>query len=138
MSRGFLIFAQNNEEIDYGRLSLICALMIKRNLKENRVCLATDSSTLEWVKRNYGDLFEQAIDDVVFVHDQTNNQKKAFNDSVSTTKILTWRNQSRSSAYDLSPYDETVVLDSDYLVQDSAFDLVWGNDENILINKDIT
>lgn len=137
MSRGFLIYALNNEEIDYGQMALVCAAMIKNHLKINRVCLATDQSTLNWVKSNYGELFERMIDDVVLLHSSTNDQKKAFKDSASTTKILSWKNQSRASAYELSPYDETVVLDSDFLVQDPSFDLVWGNDESVMINKDI-
>lgn len=137
MSKGFLIYALNNEEIDYGRMALVCAMMIKYHLKVNQVCLATDQSTLDWVKANYGELFNKVIDDVALIARTSTDQKKAFRDSTSTTKVLSWKNQSRSSAYELSPYEETVVLDSDFLVQDSMFDLVWGNDESILINKDI-
>ncbi len=40
-----------------------------------------------------------------------------------------WKNFGRASSYELSPYDETLVIDVDYVVQDSSllkiFDLPW-------------
>jgi hypothetical protein len=65
------------------------------------------------------------------------NAMRNFRDSASTTKNLTWLNSTRSSAYELSPFDETIMIDSDVLVQDKMFDLVWDNDEDILINRDV-
>jgi hypothetical protein len=139
MSKGFLIYAHNNEEIDYGKLALCCALMIKRNLKVNNTCLVTDQGTLDYLKASQPpELVKKAFDYIRVVNYQSAtaaSKQKKFLDTKSTVKSLSWHNGSRATAYELSPFDETIVLDSDVLVQDSSFDLVWGNDEDLMINK---
>jgi hypothetical protein len=39
--------------------------------------------------------------------------------SVDSGKFEQWNNSGRSMAYDLSPYDQTILLDSDYLIFDN-------------------
>lgn len=39
---------------------------------------------------------------------------------VTTGRFVEWKNRGRSQAYDLSPYDETLLLDADYLVLDDT------------------
>lgn len=137
-TKGFLIYAHNNEEVDYGKLAICCALMIKRNLKVNATCLVTDQGTLDWMRSSN----EEALIDYAFDHIQVidyatatyHSKKKNFLDTSSTSKLLSWHNGSRNTAYELSPFDETVILDSDVLVQDKMFDLVWENDEDLMIN----
>ena len=138
MSKGFLIYAHNNEEIDYGKVALVCALMIKANLNTNATCLVTDEGTIGWLRTSMGDeMVDYAFDHIkILSYEQATggSLKKKFLDTKSTSKTLSWHNGSRSSAYDLTPFDETIILDSDVLVQDTTFDLVWGNDEDIMIN----
>lgn len=140
-SKGFLIYAHNNEEIDYGKIALCCSLMIKANLRNHQVCLVTDQGTIDWLTSSLGsDLVEYAFDHVKVVgYDdfQNKDNQKRFLDTNSTAKVLTWHNGSRSSAYELSPFDETVIIDSDLLVQDRSLDLVWGNCEDVMINRDV-
>lgn len=139
-SRGFLIYAHNNEEIDYGKIALCASLMIKKQLRENAVCLATDQGTYDWLVDSMGkELVDYAFEHVkILAWDQyqVDAKKRKFLDTSSTARELTWYNGSRSNAYELSPFDETILLDCDVLVQDRTFDAVWGNDEDVLINKD--
>ncbi len=138
-TKGFLIYAHNNEEIDYGKIAVCCATMLKAHLKENKTCLVTDEGTLSYLKSSMGeDVISKAFDHIKVLDwtYQKSASPRRFLDTLSTKKSLTWYNGSRSSAYDLSPFDETIILDSDYLVQDSTFDLVWGNDEEVLINRE--
>jgi hypothetical protein len=48
---------------------------------------------------------------------------------VDTGLTVEWKNVGRNSAYKLSPYDETLVIDVDYVVQDDSlldiFDISW-------------
>jgi hypothetical protein len=138
MSKGFLIYAHNNEEVDYGKFAICCALMIKRNLKVNNTCLITDQGTMDWLSRNQTpELIAAAFDHIKIVNYATSHggsKQKKFLDTSHTSKMLSWHNGSRNTAYDLTPFDETIILDCDVLVQDSSFDLVWNNDEDIMIN----
>ena len=139
ISRGFLIYAHNNEEIDYGKLALTCALMIKANAIEKAVCLVTDQGTLDWLIKSVGrEKVDYAFDHIrLLTHDEytASATRKRFLDTSSTSKILSWFNGGRSSAYEISPFDETIMIDSDLLVQDTSLDLAWGNDEDVMINK---
>lgn len=137
-SRGFLMFAHNNEEIDYGKLALVAALMIKKNLKINKVCLISDQGTYDYlVQTQTLDLVNQAFDDIILVERDysTTPSQRIFRDTQYTEKNLTWYNGTRSDAYSITPYDETILIDTDVLVQDGMFDLVWDLEENIIINK---
>lgn len=140
-TKGFLIFAHNNEEVDYGKLALVCSLMLKSKLKHSDVCLVTDQGTIDWLRQSMGEeMVSYAFQHIeVLSYDvvKAKNAMRNFRDSASTTKSLTWLNSTRSSAYELSPFDETIMIDSDVLVQDNSFDLVWENDEDILINRDV-
>jgi hypothetical protein len=141
MSKGFLIFAHNNEEVDYGKIAVCCSLMLKAHCKNNDVCLVTDQGTIDWLKQSLGsDMVNYAFQHVRVLDYKVVKAIQAqrrFRDSMSTEKSLTWLNSTRSSAYEMSPFDETIMIDSDLLVQDNSFDLVWGNDEDILINRDV-
>lgn len=49
---------------------------------------------------------------------------------VDSGEFVEWKNMGRNSAYDLSPYDETLVIDADYLIQDTdllkIFESPWN------------
>lgn len=138
MSRGFLIFANNNEQIDYGTIALSNALMVRANSTVKNVSLVTDQGTKEWLLSKHGEQFISDVFDQVIVAGYTpENQNRNFKDTNSTTKELKWNNFGRSNAYDLSPYDETVVLDADYLIMDRTLDHVWGSLSEFMINKEV-
>jgi hypothetical protein len=140
-TKGFLIFAHNNEEVDYGKIALCCSLMLKSKLKHSDVCLVTDQGTIDWLRESMGlylvNYAFQHIEVLGYDVVKAKNAMRNFRDSASTTKSLSWLNGTRNSAYTLSPFDETILIDSDVLVQDGMFDHVWGNDEDILINRDV-
>lgn len=138
-TKGFLIFAHNNEEIDYGKLALCCASMIKHHLINNNICLVSDRGTLDYLKTQYDDkTINSAFSHIVIVDDtfRDKSSMRKFQDTLSTSKPLTWYNGSRNSAYDITPFDETIILDSDVLIQDNMMDKVWGNYEDVLINSE--
>lgn len=58
-------------------------------------------------------------------------------------EIVEWQNTGRCNAYDLSPYDQTIVVDGDYLIFDSnllkVLDTVQDYaivDKNVYVNKE--
>ena len=53
MSRGVLMTGHNNRTIDYGKIALANACLIKKHLKNNNVTLITDVGTMEWLEKNY-------------------------------------------------------------------------------------
>jgi hypothetical protein len=140
MTKGAMMFAHNNEEIDYVKIACLNAQMIKRNLDVG-VTLVTDTGTLSWAKQSLGEeyinqCFEYVIsEDPDYVYKQQN--MRAFRDTVYTIKHLPFYNCDHWKAYALSPYDETIFIDADYLIMSDSLNRCWGSKHDIMINKDI-
>jgi hypothetical protein len=109
MTTGALIFAHNNTAIDYTKLAVFAAKRVKQFLNIP-VSIVTDNST--WLEQTYPDHpFEHVIKIVTEPAPQ-----KLFYDGTISSKKLEWKNTSRYRAYDLTPYQRTLVLDSDYIL----------------------
>jgi hypothetical protein len=98
MSRGYLILAQNNNEVNYLKLAYVNALTINITQKSvNKVSLVTD--VIDAVPRHYYDVFDKIIE-IPWYDDALKSE---------------WKIENRWKLYHTTPYDETVVLDSDML-----------------------
>lgn len=141
MDRGVLLFAHNNTEIDYMRIACINALMIQHNLGVG-VSVVTDPGTYKWAVESLGQefvdrCFEQVIvTDPDYVYKQKNG--RVFRDTAHTSKTLEFYNCDHWQAYDLTPYNETLFIDADYLIMSDALSACWGSSEEFMINKDVT
>jgi len=138
MSRGYLIHAYNNKEIDYGLMALCCALLLKKNLQENKTALVTTSDTVGWLMQSHPkNLLDYAFDQVIITDIDRNVPDRNFHDTQYTTYSLPYYNTNRVNSCELSPFDETVLIDADFLVLDSSLDNVWNSSEDLLVNKSI-
>lgn len=111
MTRGAAIFAINNGTTDYRAMAAWSAKRIRRHL-DLPTTLITDSPCQDTA-------FDQVI-----VTSVGPAQSRWFDD---IDALVPWHNQSRPTIYELSPYDETLLLDADYVVASdslsSAFDV---------------
>jgi hypothetical protein len=130
MSRGIVIFAQNNSDIDYARMSIFAAKRAKKFL-DVPVSLITDST--EWLLTSQPDA-KEVFDQIISIW-TPEHQYKTFHDGTLSSKQLEWKNFSRSKCYELSPYDETIVIDSDYIINSDILSSAWGSDTEFLIYK---
>ena len=96
MKKGVLLFAYNNEECDYYTMAVATARRINHFL-DLPVSIVT---TKDYA---YPD---PAIDQLIFQAPDNSNKKDG----------LLWNNTGRFNAWTLTPYDETIVLDADYVV----------------------
>lgn len=140
-SRGVIMFAHNNEEIDYFKIACINALMVRKNLKTEHVSIVTDEHTLSWGIQSLGIEFINKCFEHVIVQDrdyvyQTKNIR-LYKDTVYSTKQLPFYNCDHWLAYDLSPYDETLFIDADYLIMSDVLNNVWGSNHNVMINSNV-
>lgn len=133
MSKGFLMFAYDSGDISYGSMALANCCLIKKNCKNSSVVLITNRSTASAMKKNYGkkaDLFDGLIIDEVCM----DLPLRRFSDTRYRSHEVPYINTNRSSAFDLTPFEETVLLDVDYLMLDDTMDLVWRSKEDIMCN----
>lgn len=97
MTQGILLFARNTDTRSYTEMAQYCATRIKHHLNLP-VTLVTDTDYLDPV-------FDQIIN-----VETVESQKRSVGGITEN-----WKNFNRWSAYDLSPYDTTILLDTDYI-----------------------
>lgn len=135
-SRGAVIFGINNEKIDYIELAVICARLARRNAGIQNTCLITDKHSKEYFEgqgRSLGEFFTH----IRLIPDEPEvfENRRAYRDTRYYHVDAQFKNNSRSLAYELSPFDETLLIDCDYLLFSPALNAVWGSDEEVMINK---
>lgn len=124
MTRGILIIAHNNSVVDYISLAEIAASLAKKHLKLP-VSILTDKKSFESLK----DYQEGLFDKVVIIDQQTQyNPRVMYNQ-----RIDDFLNSSRSQAWEHTPYDHTLLIDSDLLIFSDRFNQYWDLDESFLI-----
>lgn len=129
MTTGAVIFAHNNSTVDYIKLAVFAATRIKKYL-DIPVSLITDSK--EWLLVAFP---EHPFDQIIAVPPSTITQQKKFHDGSIAGKMLDWKNFSRSQIYNLTPYDRTMVLDSDYILNSSILKNALDNEYDFQIYK---
>lgn len=101
-SKGVVVFAWNTATVDYVRIANQAARLIHQTLNLP-VTLITDQP------HTYTN-----IDQTIIVANNHSNVRKGY------ANLTAWRNGDRYRAYELSPYDQTLLLDSDYLQLDCS------------------
>jgi hypothetical protein len=109
MTKGVLIYAFNNGEIDY-------LAMAKWSQKRIKRLLGLDTTIISNAE-------QQA----------TSGGTRTFN-----SKISPWLNASRCNAWEDSPYDETIVLDADYIVNSNTLLKLFDTKQDFLIHQTVS
>jgi len=105
MTTGALIFARNNEQIDYEAMARWSAQNIERHLGIPTHIITDDH--------------------------RTDSGSRHFADS----GTVTWHNTNRMDAFRLTPWDRTLVLDADYVVASNQLQSVLDCDEDFLAHR---
>jgi hypothetical protein len=109
-NKGFLILAQNNKDVDYIKQAYALALSIKfSQATYNNVSLVTN----DVVPEEYASVF----DNILSIPWEDN------------AKDSDWKIENRWKLYHVTPYEETIVLDSDMLLLEDIT-LWWNHLEN--------
>lgn len=120
MTTGALIFAYNNEHIDYLAMANWSAKNIRRHLNIP-VAVVTNVTPPQEYK------FEQVI-----YANTTGQDTREFADIPGR---VTWYNSNRVNAYELSPWTQTLVLDADYVVAGNQLSTLLALKQNFIAHK---
>jgi len=135
MTQGIIIYAHNSRDVDYAKLAIIAGGLAKKNLNRP-VSLITDKSTIKWMKESGSYEIASNIFDKFITTEKpdTINKRTLFDGSEKSS--VAFLNTNRSSAYDLSPYDQTLLIDSDYLVLSNELNKYWDLSDYPMISSD--
>lgn len=121
MKTGALIFAHKNNIYDYVRMAEWAAENVKRHL-QIPITLITDSTV---------EVTTNIFDKIIYV-DAKQGSRRHFTD---VNKTDLWYNDTRVLSYDISPYDRTLVIDSDYVVASPVLSLLLKSSIDFLCHK---
>lgn len=102
---GALIFAHNNEKIDYVRMAEWNAENIQRHLGIPTTVISTQK--------------------------QSGENLRHFQDVGS----VSWHNQDRADAFDITPYEHTLLIDADYVVASDKLKCIMDYQGNLLCHR---
>ncbi len=98
VDRGFLTIAQNTAEVDYLRLAYAQAMSIKLTMPDSQYCVVVDEDTEKQITDKHRNLF----DDIVVLDEDYAKQDD-------------WKLANEWQVFNLSPYKETIKVESDIL-----------------------
>jgi len=133
MNCGIVIFAHNNRQIDYVKLSMMSGALAKKNLSKP-VSLITDPSTADWMRES--GVFQEAADifeKIIITQRPESGNNKIYRDG--KNKIAApFNNTNRDNVWFLTPYERTLLIDSDYLVLSNKLNEYWDVDTSFMIS----
>ena len=132
MTKGVLIFAHNSTAVDYGMMAVIAGGLAKKHLKVP-VSLVADTGTLAWMEETKTIKKAKKIFDKIISIDlpyTTNNRK--LHDGLHS-QVIPFINSNRCTAWQLTPYDTTLLIDSDFLIFSDRLNQYWDVDSSIMI-----
>lgn len=121
MKTGALIFAFDNENTRYLDLAAWNAERIKRFLKVPVAVVTNCPQSAD------------VVFDYVIETDSGDANTKYFDDY---NNRVSWHNARRTNAYDLTPFDQTLVLDADFVVNSDTLGYYFHADVDFLCYKD--
>ena len=136
-NKGFLYYAHNNEIINYLRLAICSALTARHQLKDFHAMVVTDKYSLESLTEQDNELLEELfefikVDNTVF---ERKNYKGIMHGYENKGKHP-WYNRTRPNAYKDSVYDETILIDVDFIFQDNNLDKLWGSETPLMMAQE--
>jgi hypothetical protein len=136
VTQGIVFFAYNTEQINYLKLAVLAARYARRHMPDLPVCLITSTGDFEWFERstpNSEDVINSAFDDIILAEPEKQNNQRTHHDSPWHNFTSQFRNGNKHRVIDLSPYDQTLLLDIDYIVQNGQFRYVFETDSAVTL-----
>ena len=128
MTKGVVLFASNNSMTNYLKQANWLAYRIRKYLD-----LPTTLITDDDVKNKFPEYIDNfdCIINVDTLKSQYANRR--YHDGSIANRVLPFNNGNRALAYDLSPYEETIVMDTDYVIANSLLNSCFDQKQDFLI-----
>ena len=133
---GVCFFAYNNEKIDYIRLAHIAASYVKKNMKNNSTCLVTDEGSIGWIKESIdSEWHDEVFDHIVITSAPTKQNPRRHHDSPWTEFSVPFLNDNKNGVIDYTPFEKTLLVDTDYFIQNNFYDYIFDTDNPISMHR---
>ncbi len=134
MNTGVVIFAHNSRKVDYSLMALIAGGLAKKHLGIP-VSLITDRSTIDWLSQNNSTgKFKKVFENIILTDRPTAENYRNLNDGELIDNVP-FVNGNRFSVWNLTPYDRTLLIDSDYFIFSDRLKTYINSDQELMIGK---
>jgi predicted transcriptional regulator len=121
---GVLCYAFKNDKVDYIKQAEFLAKQVKKFLG-----LPTSIITDTNVTSN-------EFDNVIKLSSSESVNSKRYYKNSTEYEVTDFKNRKRSQAYKLTPYENTLLLDTDYVINSDKFKQAFNSEDDFLIFKD--
>ena len=136
-TKGFMMFAYNNEQLDYTQLALVAAYAVKKYMPDYPVVLVTNQSSLDQCKAAHGQsLMDAAWDDIIVTDPGYEKNMRLHHDGAYNSFNAQFTNTNKHDIYNLSPFDETILIDTDYLCGNANLAMLFGGQHDVAMYRD--
>lgn len=134
MNKGIVLFAHNNRQVDYALMSIIAGGLAKKHLSVP-VSLITDDSTVEWLKEcDKYSVAESVFDKIIITERPVTANTRNLNDG-NLKNVVPFNNSNRNTVWNLTPYERTLLIDSDFFIMSNTLSSYWEVDSDLLISS---
>ena len=127
MTKGILVFAYNNRSVDYVKQAVFLAKRARQYLNLPTSIVTEDIS--------YAGQWKDDFDEIIYCKSSAITAK-TYNDGTMAKQKLVFKNDTRPRAYDLTPYEQTILLDSDYVIADDVLKNCFDGPNEFMVYKD--
>lgn len=133
MTNGVVIIANNSDDIDYIKMSLISAELAKKNLNVP-VSLITDHDSVD-AKSSLDKNRLYKVFDKIIIADKDQTENRRVINKKGKQQSVPFLNFNRNKVFELTPYDRTLLIDSDFLIFSNNLSKFWNIDQSVLISS---
>lgn len=133
---GVVMFCYNNEQLDYTKFAIIAARHVKRNMPGIPVALITDDGTKGWLLESHDKkVVDDAFDDFVIANIEFESNPRRHMDSPWHEFNAQFTNTNKHDVVNLTPYERTLLIDTDYLVCNNYLQYLFTSDIPIGLHR---
>lgn len=129
MNKGAVLIARNNLQVDYVKQAYFLAKRIRKHL-DLPTTIITDN--VEYLKKTYADS-KTVFDHIIEIPSVSNYHYRNYKDGLHYRSNLEFKNTSRCDVFELSPYDQTLLMDTDFIVNNAELKFAFEQNKNLLL-----
>ena len=133
---GICMFCYNNQQLDYLKFALLAASYAKRSMDNIDITLITDDGTVTWMEQSHDQaLIEKTFDQVLIKPVEYESNPRKHMDSPWTEFNAQFTNSNKHMVYEYTPYERTLLIDTDYLITNNFYNYIFDTDEPIALHR---
>ena len=134
---GIVLFCYNNDQLDYTRFAIVSATYARKQLGLP-VSIILDEGTKGWMEETHSkELLDATFDKFIIDNEGVASKRnmRRHMDSPWTEFNAPFYNNSKHQVFNLTPYEKTLLIDTDYLLCNDFYGYIFDTDEPIALHR---